>query len=65
MAAPQRKPGDATKFRKEWLANLALSASNNQLNQNASNMFRQTGASSLVKDMITPTEKTAKAEGDK
>ena len=65
MAAPQRKPGDAQKFRKEWLANLALSASNNQLNQNASNMFKQTGASSLVRDMTTPTERTAKAEGDK
>jgi len=65
MAAPQRKPGDAQKFRKEWLANLALSASNNQLNQNASNMLRQTGASSLVRDMTTPTDRTAKAEGDK
>jgi hypothetical protein len=65
MSAPQRKPGDKDKFRKEWLANLALSASNNQLNQNASNMFKQTGASSLVKDFITPTEKAAKAEGDK
>lgn len=65
MSAPQRKPGDKDKFRKEWLANLALQASNNQLNQNASNMFKQTGASSLVKDFITPTEKAAKAEGDK
>ena len=65
MSAPQRKPNDRSKFRKEWLANLALQASNNQLNQNASNMFKQTGASSLVRDMTTPTEKTAKAEGDK
>jgi hypothetical protein len=65
MSAPQRKPGDKDKFRKEWLANLALQASNNQLNQNATNMFKQTGASSLVKDFITPTEKAAKAEGDK
>jgi len=65
MAAPQRKPNDKDKFRREWLANLALQASNNQLNQNASNMFKQTGASSLVKDIITPTERSAKAEGDK
>lgn len=65
MSAPQRKPNDRSKFRKEWLANLALQASNNQLNQNASNMFKQTGASSLVKDIVTPTERSAKAEGDK
>lgn len=65
MNVPKRKPRDAEKIRKEHLANLALEASNNQLNQNAALMLKNTGRSSLLPDQNTPTDKYANEEGKK
>ena len=65
MNVPKRKPRDAKKIRDEHLANLALEASNNQLNQNASLMLKNTGRSSLLPDQNTPTDKYATEEGKK
>ena len=65
MNVPLRKPRDKQKVRKEYLANLALSASNDQLNLNAQKMYKATGASSLLADNITKTEKQMGDEGYK
>jgi len=65
MNVPLRKPRDKQKLRKEYLANLALSASNDQLNLNAQKMYKSTGASSLLADNITKTEKQMGEEGYK
>jgi len=65
MNVPKRKPRDAKKIRDEYLANLALEASNNQLNQNAALMLKNTGRSSLLPDQNTPTDKYANEEGKK
>ena len=65
MNVPQKKSRDKEKIRKEYLANLALSASNDQLNLNAQKMYKATGASSLLADNITRTEKQMGEEGYK
>ena len=65
MNVPLKTSRDASKIRKEYLANLALSASNDQLNLNAQKMFKSTGASSLLADNITKTEKVMGSEGYK
>lgn len=62
---PLRNPADLQKYRRMHLANLALSASNDQLNLNATKMFAQKGESSLVSDKVTPAERSAGVEGNK
>lgn len=62
---PQRKPRDKQKFRDQYLANLQLENSNNQLNLNASKMYAATGASAQKSEPVSTTEKYAGMEGQK
>jgi len=59
-------PSDRAKFREQYINSLRISASNNQLNQNANNILKQTGASPTVPtDFRATTEKYADFEGMK
>jgi len=62
--ASRKGPSDNAKFRETYLANLALQASNNQKNQNANIIFKQTGAPPpTMADYRTTTDKFADIEG--
>ena len=62
--ANRKSPSDNAKFREAYLANLQLQASNNQKNQNANIIFKQTGAPPpTLPDYRTTTDKFADIEG--
>jgi len=55
---------DGAKYREQYLSNLRLQASNDQRNQNANAVFKQTGQTpSRPPDMRTSTEKATDIEG--
>jgi hypothetical protein len=56
---PNRKPTDAEKFRKEYLATLALQAKNDALNYEANKVYQRTGAPAQPTDTRNTTEKLA------
>lgn len=61
---PTRSPIDASKFKENYMANLALQAGNNQKNMNANRIFKSTGQSpNQPDDARTATEKLADVEG--
>lgn len=58
-----KNPTDRAKYRQNYMANLALEASNNQKNLNANQIFRATGQTpSQLTDTRTTTEKYADIE---
>jgi hypothetical protein len=60
---PNKKPTDASKFRQNYLANLALEAKNNEMNFQANKIFKKTGQTpTQVLDTRTTTEKLADVE---
>jgi hypothetical protein len=64
MNPPKRNPLDGAKYREQYLSNLRLQASNNQKNQNANLIFKNTGQTpSQPTDMRTTTEKSQDIEG--
>ena len=66
MNPPCRNPLDRAKYREQYLSSLALEASNQQLNLNANQIFKQTGQTpNALPDMRTTTEKYADIEGAK
>jgi len=56
---PNRKPTDAEKFRKEYLATLALQARNDAINYEANKVYQRTGAPAQPTDTRNTTEKLA------
>jgi len=56
---PNRKPSDAEKFRKEYLATLALQARNDAINYEANKVYQRTGAPAQPTDTRNTTEKLA------
>lgn len=59
----RKNPLDGAKFREQYLSNLRLQASNDQKNQNANMVFKQTGQTpSRPPDMRTTTEKASDIE---
>jgi hypothetical protein len=42
MNPPLRNPSDASKYREQYMNNLALQASNNQMNYNANLIYKNT-----------------------
>jgi len=61
-----KNPLDRSKFREQYLSNLRLQASNDQRNQNANMVFKNTGQTpSRPPDTRTTTEKSADFEGAK
>lgn len=61
---PTRSPIDASKFKENYMANLALQAGNNQKNMNANRIFKSTGQTpNQPDDARTATEKLADVEG--
>jgi hypothetical protein len=66
MNPPQRNPLDGAKYREQYLSNLRLQSSNDQKNQNANQIFKNTGQTpSRPPDMRTTTEKAGDLEGAK
>ena len=66
MNPPQRNPLDGAKYREQYLSNLRLQASNDQRNQNANQIFKNTGQTpSRPPDTRTTTEKAGDLEGAK
>lgn len=64
--ATKKNPLDGAKYREQYLSNLRLQASNDQRNQNANAIFKQTGQTpSRPPDMRTTTEKAMDIEGMK
>ena len=64
MNPPKRNPLDGAKYREQYLSNLRLQASNNQKNQNANLIFKNTGQTpSQPTDMRSTTEKSQDIEG--
>lgn len=64
MNPPQRNPLDGAKYRENYLSNLRLQASNDQRNQNANLMFKNTGQTpSRPPDSRTTTERVSDMEG--
>ena len=62
--ANRKSPLDNAKFRENYLANLRLQATNNQKNQNANLIFKQTGSPPpFLPDNRTSTDKLADIEG--
>lgn len=62
----RKNPLDGAKYREQYLSNLRLQASNDQKNQNANMVFKQTGQPpSRPPDMRTTTEKASDIEGMK
>lgn len=62
----RKNPLDQSKYRENYMSNLALQASNNQKNLNANVIFKQTGVSpEQPTDLRTTTEKAADLEGMK
>lgn len=62
--ANRKSPLDNAKFRENYLANLKLQATNNQKNQNANLIFKQTGSPPpFLPDNRTSTDKLADIEG--
>lgn len=62
----RRNPLDSAKYREQYLSNLRLEASNNQRNQNANMIFKNTGMTpSRPPDTRTTTERMADIEGIK
>lgn len=62
----RKTPTDQSKYNEQYLNALRIQASNNQLNQNANMILRQTGATPTVPtDFRGPTEKYADYEGMK
>ena len=62
----RKSPSDNAKFRENYLANLQLQATNNQKNQNANIIFKQTGAPPpTLPDYRTLTEKFADLEANR
>jgi hypothetical protein len=60
---PNNKPTDASKFRQNYLANLALETKNNEINYQANKIFKKTGQTpTQVLDTRTTTEKLADIE---
>ena len=61
-----KNPLDRAKYREQYLSNLRLQSSNDQKNQNANSVFKQTGTTpSRPPDMRTTTEKAGDIEGMK
>jgi hypothetical protein len=61
-----KAPSDRAKFREQYINALRIQASNNQLNQNANNILKQTGATPTIPtDFRATTEKFADFEGMK
>jgi hypothetical protein len=61
-----KNPLDRAKYREQYLSNLRLQSSNDQKNQNANMVFKQTGAPpSRPPDTRTTTEKAGDIEGMK
>ena len=61
-----KAPSDRAKYREQYINALRIEASNNQLNQNANMILRQTGATPTVPtDFRATTEKYADFEGMK
>ena len=61
-----KAPSDRAKFREQYINSLRIEASNNQLNQNANNILKQTGATPTQPiDFRGTTEKYADFEGMK
>jgi hypothetical protein len=59
-------PSDRAKFREQYINSLRIEASNNQLNQNANMILKQTGATPTIPtDFRATTEKFADFEGMK
>lgn len=59
----RKNPLDGAKFREQYLSNLRLQASNDQRNQNANMVYKQTGQTpSRLPDMRTTTEKAGDIE---
>lgn len=56
---PNRKPSDSEKFRKEYLATLALQARNDAINYEANKVYQRTGAPAQPTDTRNTTEKLA------
>ena len=54
---PNRKPTDSEKFRKEYLATLALQARNDAINYEANKVYQRTGAPAQPTDTRNTTEK--------
>lgn len=64
--ATRKNPLDSAKYREQYLSNLRLQASNNQRNQNANLIFKNTGETpSRPPDMRTTTERAGDLEGAK
>jgi len=64
--ASRKNPLDGAKFRENYLSNLRLQASNDQKNQNANQIFKNTGQTpSRPPDSRTTTEKAGDMEGMK
>jgi len=64
MNPPQKNPLDGAKYREQYLSNLRLQASNDQRNQNANQIFKNTGQTpSRPPDMRTTTERAGDLEG--
>jgi hypothetical protein len=62
----RKTPTDQAKYNEQYLNALRIQASNNQLNQNANMILRQTGATPTIPtDFRGPTEKYADFEGMK
>jgi len=62
----RKAPSDQAKYREQYINNLRIEASNNQLNQNANMILKQTGATPTIPtDFRAPTEKYADFEGMK
>jgi hypothetical protein len=66
MNPPARKPLDRAKYREQYINNLKLETSNNQMNLNANQIFKNTGQTpSQLADTRTTTEKFADLEHQK
>ena len=64
--ASRKNPLDSAKYREQYLSNLRLQASNDQRNQNANMVFRNTGTTpSRPPDTRSTTEKASDFEGMK
>ena len=64
--ATRKNPLDSAKYREQYLSNLRLQSSNNQRNQNANMVFKNTGMTpSRPPDMRTTTERAGDLEGAK
>jgi len=61
--ATRKNPLDSAKYREQYLSNLRLQASNNQLNMNANMIYKNTGQTpSRPPDMRTTTERAGDIE---